>query len=249
MTEMMWPEILAMSLLSFFTAAFSGATGMGGGAIFLAGLTLPLSKAIPIHAVVQLMSNWQRVFFLRSYLRKDIFWPFILGCLISLFVAIWVRGKVTNEIIPYALVVLILSYNLFRPKKLPAIHLGKKGFFALGFMAGFLGVVIGLVGPLLGPFFLRDDMSAPEIVANKSFAQSFVHICKVPAFFYFGFNYLDYAIPIASFLVFGLFGTWVGVKLLHRIKRDTFYKVYKVLLFVVTIKVAYSLYLLIEASL
>lgn len=248
MSEMLWPEILAICLLSFCTSAISGATGMGGGAIFFAGLNLPLSRAIPIHAVVQLVSNFHRVFLLRSFLRKEVYLPFVWGCLLSLAFSFWAREKITNEIIPYSIVIILLIYTLVRPKKMPAIILKQKGFFVLGFITGFLGILIGLIGPLIGPFFLRDDMTAPEIVANQSFLQFFVHACKLPVFFYLGFSYLDYALPISLFILFGLFGTWTGVKLLHKVKRDTFKKVFKTLLFLVTIRMSYTLYLLIGAN-
>jgi len=149
-----------------------------------------------------------------------------------------------NKILPYALIIAVLLYTLIRPKKFPAIKLYQRGFFCLGFATGFLGVLIGVIGPLISPFFLRDDLSSHEVVANKSFLQTSVHLAKLPVFIYLGFSYIEYALPLIFFILSGMLGTVVGLKLLSKFSKKTFDNIFKIFLFLVTIKMSYSLYLL-----
>lgn len=237
-------EIIGICLLSFVTATLSGVTGTGGGAIFLAGLNLPLNTAIPIHGVVQFFSNVHRVYLLKDSLRKEVCIPFVLGCALGLLIVANFIKSFDNKILPYVLIISILLYTLFKPKRFPVIKLKKTGYFFLGLATGFLGVLIGVVGPLIAPFFFRDDYTSTEIVANKSFVQSTIHLSKIPVFIYLGFPFMDYLLPLVLFILTGLLGTYVGVSLLQKISPKTFMKILKTFLFLVTIKMSYTLYLL-----
>lgn len=58
---------------------------------------------------------------------------------------------------------------------------------------GSLGILAGAVDPLLAAFFLRDDLTKEEVVANKSMMQLITHLTKVPAFIFLGFSFVENA--------------------------------------------------------
>ena len=71
---------------SFISSFISSIVGFGGGMLLLGILALnfPVSKVIPLHAVIQLGSNLNRLFFFRFKVKWNIFLPFALGCIIGI---------------------------------------------------------------------------------------------------------------------------------------------------------------------
>lgn len=239
--------MFSMAFISFITAAISAATGMGGGVIFLIGLNLflPLSKVIPIHGLIQLKNNLVRVLYLRKYLLKRICLNYTVGCFTGVLTVTFFLKSLDSKVIPYALILLLVIYSLFKPKKMPELKLPSWGFIFLGFFTGILGILVGAVDPILAPFFLRDDLSRYEIIANKSFFQMFIHLAKIPVFLYLGFDYVEYWFLILILFITAILGTFTGLKILDRISQVVFQKFFKIILFAVSLKVAYTLYTLI----
>lgn len=233
-----------MFILSAFTAALSAATGMGGGIIFLVGLNfyLPLSKVIPIHGLVQMKNNLLRVIALRQYLKKDICIPYSIGCLVGVILIINLQSLMTNKLFPLIIIFILVNYSIFKPKKLPELKLNPLGFGILGLITGFLGIIIGAVDPLLSPFFVREDFERQTIIANKSYFQSLVHFSKIPVFIHIGFDYIGHWQLVLVLLIGGVVGTGIGIKLLHLISQEIFKLLFKSILFLVGIKLAYNIY-------
>jgi len=234
-----------MFILSLVTAIISGATGMGGGVIFLVGMNLftPLQVAIPIHGLIQFKNNILRVIALKAYLKKSICLPFTIGCIGGVLLVSSLAATIDSKIIPYILILSLVLYSLFKPKKMPDLKIPNWGFLPLGFMTGFLGIIVGAVDPILSPFFLRNDFSRHEIIANKSYFQGLVHLSKIPVFLYLGFNYLEYWRLILVLLIGGIIGTYIGIKILNKVSQEHFIKVFKSILFLVAIKLAYTIYI------
>ncbi len=70
-----WMELGGVAVL---TSVVSGVMGMAGGMLLLAVMLLRLEPAvaIPVHGIVQLVSNGSRAFFLRKHVRWDAVWRF-----------------------------------------------------------------------------------------------------------------------------------------------------------------------------
>lgn len=240
-------SLITMGLISFFTAGISAATGMGGGLIFLVGLNqfLSLDKVIPLHGIAQLKNNFLRFYWLRKYLIKSICLPFTLGCILGVLFVTYLVSSLESKLIPYILILALVLYSLFRPKKMPELKIPNWAFFFLGLATGFLGILVGAVDPILAPFFLRNDFSRHQVIANKSYFQALIHLAKIPVFLYLGFRYLDYIPLIIVLLATGMLGTFCGLKILDRVSQELFIRVFKVILFAVSLKVAYNIYVLI----
>ncbi len=220
---------IALGLITIGTSIISGVVGMAGGIVLLSSMTffMPLDHVIPIHGIVQLVSNGSRGLFLRKKIVKDIALHFMLGSPFGAYGAYLFLSHVQGAYWFYIPLLLLISYTLFKPDKLPAISIPTRGFFFLGILAGFLGPLIGATGPLLAPFFLRDDLSKEEIVATKAFAQIFTHIVKIPLFLGLSFAYEDYTLVIVLMVLGALLGTKIGVFLLNKSSERVFRVIYK----------------------
>lgn len=238
--------MIFMALVSYFTAAISAATGMGGGVIFLMGMNqfLTLDRVIPIHGLIQFKNNAVRFFALRSHLNSKICIPYAIGCVIGVVLVTFFISGLESKLIPYVLILGLVLYSLFKPKKMPELKIPNWGFFFLGIATGILGILVGAVDPLLAPFFLRDDFSRHHIIANKSFFQFLIHLAKIPVFLYLGFNYFDYWQLILVLFIFAMLGTFTGMKILDIISQQRFFKVFKLILLAVSLKVAYNIYII-----
>jgi uncharacterized protein len=236
--------IVVMAFISYISAALSAATGMGGGVIFLIGLNfyLPLDKVIPIHGLIQLKNNFLRIINIRDHLIRPICVAYTIGCAIGVALVMLIITSLESKLIPYTLILILVIYSLFKPKRLPDLKLNNLGFFILGIATGLLGILIGAVDPLLAPFFLRDDFNRYQVIANKSYFQFLIHLVKVPVFIYLGFSFFQYWFLILVLFATGMLGTYHGIKFLDRIDQAFFIKISKVILFAVGLKVAYNIF-------
>ncbi len=247
--------MLSVGLLAAFAllasavgaAALSTATGMGGGILlFIAILSVfPMATVIPLHGAVQSFSNGIRVFALRKYLKFDICGAFLVGAVFGVLAVYQVLQYIEGEIIPFSIVLGIVTYSLLKPARMPEIKLPPWGFAILGLATGFLAILVGAVGPFLAPFFLRDDFSPQEVVANKSFMQFVIHVAKLPVFLLLGFSFGKHALLLGMLLVGSIGGTYLGVWALSKVSRRVFLIAFKSILFVVALRIGYRLYLLV----
>lgn len=216
---------------------------MAGGITLLAVLTFlyPMQVLVPIHGTVQFTSNISRTLMLRKSVRRDIFFYFMAAAPLGAITAYFILKQLTDWQWALYLVVGLLFYAALKPKKLPDIKLGQKGFFLLGLLANILGPLIGATGPLLAPFFARDDFSKEEIVATKAACQLIVHVLKFPIFIGLAFPYQDYAYEIGVMLIAVVIGSRLGVYLLSRISAQRFKVLLKAALFITGVRLLYKL--------
>jgi uncharacterized protein len=228
---------------SFFTSALSAATGMGGGVLLFTVMTFyfPISVIIPIHGVIQFFNNLLTVFFLKGHFKLSLLKPFLLGSLPGILLGAWLLDKIIQTSFPQMIILLLILYSLFRPKKLPDLELQHKNFIWVGFITGLLGIIAGAIDPVLAPFFVRKDLSKEEIIANKAAMQAWVHFAKIPVFLYLGFDYVPY---LAFCLITNLacvLGTRFGISMLKRMSESVFLKVFKVALLATGLRMLYKL--------
>jgi uncharacterized membrane protein YfcA len=168
--------------------------------------------------------------------------PFLLGAVPGILIAALVVDKLIQTQMPQMIILGLILYSLFRPKKLPDLELQHKNFFWVGFITGLLGIIAGAIDPVLAPFFVRKDLSKEEIIANKAAMQAIVHFSKIPVFLYLGFNYL----PFLSFcLITNLacyFGTRFGILMLRKMSEQVFLRVFKIALIATGARMAYKLF-------
>lgn len=238
--------LLTSSLIgfSFFTAIISAITGMGGGIILLSFMTvfLSLNVVIPIHGFIQLVSNTSRSYFLKERIKWDFALPFFLGVPLGTLTSYFIVKQLPSPTIPLMIIVALIFYSVFRPKKLPHIQIPKWGFFFLGYTVGVFSLLIGATGPLIAPFFLRPDFKKEEIIATKAIVQMAGHLFKIPAFLALGFPYLDYSWLILGMTILTIAGTKYGVGLLEKLNEKVFIYIFKSALFIAGVRILFKLY-------
>ncbi|PIP96263.1 MAG: hypothetical protein COW00_15885 [Bdellovibrio sp. CG12_big_fil_rev_8_21_14_0_65_39_13] len=230
--------LLTLCSATILTSIISATIGIAGGILLLSLMTFfyPMSVIIPIHGVVQLLSNGSRVLFLKEKISKPLFWTTSLGIPFGTVIAVLGLKHLSGEKAIILGVVTLIIYSVFKPKKMPSLKLPLWGYFFLGMTIGILGPFIGATGPLLGPFMIRDDLSKEEIISTQASIQVIGHIMKIPAFLAVGFNFLNYWPTIIFMSLCALIGTKWGVYLLRRLPEKPFRILFKAAMLVSAVR-------------
>jgi uncharacterized membrane protein YfcA len=237
--------LIFLTFTSFFTSGLSAATGMGGGVLLYSVMSLffPMQVLIPIHGLIQFVNNVFIVGFLKNYLNRKFIQPFLIGALIGVFLAALIVEKIIQTKIPQILIVLLILYTLFKPKKLPDLKVSQNGFVFVGLITGFFSIIAGAVDPVLAPFFVRDDMNKEEIIANKAMMQAIVHLLKIPVYLWMGFDYLPYLSLCLILNAACIFGTKFGIIILKKLNEKMFNLIFKYALMLTGARILFKIFI------
>ena len=237
------PLIMGILILfSFFTSALSSATGMGGGVLLFTVMTLyfPINVIIPIHGIIQFFNNFLTLNLLKEHLKKSLMIPFLIGSIPGIIIAAFLVDKIIQTSTPQIIILCLIIYSLFRPRRLPDLELQHKNFIWVGFITGFLGIIAGAIDPVLAPFFVRKDLTKEEVIANKAAMQAIVHFAKIPVFLSLGFNYVPFLTFCLITNVACFFGTRFGILMLRKMSETVFLRVFKVALGLTGLRMLYK---------
>lgn len=216
--------LIVLVPVALVASTISGAIGMGGGIALLAVMAsiLEPSTIIPIHGIVQLVSNSSRALILLKRVRWSIFLLYLPAQILGVVIAISIyQGSPMTWLKPAigVFVIAFLIWDRFKPKRL---QLPLIVFMPAGFVGGLLTIFVGATGPYLAAFFLRDDIDREQIVATKAVIQMVGHLAKIPAFMSIGFSYGQHIGLILPLLACAILGTWIGTRLLKRMDQRLF---------------------------
>ena len=237
--------LLLLGAAAFGTAFLTAAVGMGGGMILLAILLLVLEPlvAIPVHGVVQLVSNATRTYIQRRQTRWGIVARYAVFLLPMGYLGLEAAGALAPEDLGLAIGLFVLAATWAPPGVWSAGAGGEPSgrvFLALGAVVGFLNTTVGATGPLSGPFFGRLDLPRQGIVGTFSACQMVGHAAKIAVFAAVGFAFAPY-VPLVVLLSGGVIaGTWVGSRLLDRIGERTFEGLYRTALTIVALRLVWE---------
>jgi uncharacterized membrane protein YfcA len=215
---------------------------MGGGAVLLAVMASGLDPAVvvPVHGVVQLVSNSTRT----TVLLKDVAWRFVGLYAPAMTLGVWVGLQLYSGAgMPWfrpAIGVFILSFlawDHFKPKHL---ELPDWAYVPAGIGGGLLTITLGAAGPYLSAFFLRRDLSKEKIIATKAAIQTFGHFLKIPAFLSVGFDYRAQLGLVIPLLAGSIAGTMLGTWILRRVDESKFQTLFRAALAVLAIRLVVS---------
>jgi uncharacterized membrane protein YfcA len=238
-------EIVDLAILcatGLLTATLSAIIGMAGGITLLSVMLLffePL-VAIPIHGVVQLVSNSSRTF----VQRKHVDWK-ILGYYATMLIPMGFVGLAVAQSLPptvtRALIGVFVLIATWKPGWLligthPERADTHRRFFLLGAIAGVMNMTIGAVGPLIAPFFLRIGLTRQALIGTKAACQAVGHLVKIAIFGIAGFVFADYAVPLALLSLSVIAGTWIGSQLLERVSERWFKRLYQGVLTLIALR-------------
>jgi uncharacterized membrane protein YfcA len=238
-------EFLDLSILclaALLTAVLSAVIGMAGGITLLAVMLFfydPLI-AIPIHGVVQLVSNGSRSIIQRRHIRWGIIWRY--GALLF---PMGLLGLSLAEALPPAgarcLIGAFVLVATWAPKLLlmgthPEQADSHRRFWVLGAVVGFINVTVGATGPLIAPFFLSLGLTRQALVGTKAACQMLGHLAKLAVFGIAGFAFAEFALPLALLSLSVVIGTWVGSRLLEHVSEVWFVRLYRTVLTVIAVR-------------
>jgi uncharacterized membrane protein YfcA len=228
-------ELAAIGAAAFLTAVLSGVLGMAGGVALLGVLLffLPPLAAIPLHGVIQLVSNGSRVLAQRRHARFDWILWYALPLVPAGWLGLAVAPALPERFLEGAIGAVVLAATWLprgRGGFARAAQRPRLRFLALGGSAGFLNMVIGATGVLIDPFFLNLGLSRHALVGTKAACQAVGHTVKVGLFGAAGFAFAEH-LPLLTFgAACAAAGTWVGSRLLDRLSEASFLWLYRTVL-------------------
>ena len=234
-------SFVALCLISFLTSAISAAFGLGGGAALVAVMAsvMPPISIIPVHAVVQVGSNFFRAVIMWRHILFTWMPSFVLGTVIGAFLG----GQIVFSLPKYILQAIIgvfVLYAVWAPK-FRALEPTRLRFGAVGAMASFATMFAGATGPLIAPFIKASTKDRMMTVATHAAFMSWQHGVKILTFCILGFTFAPYLPLMLLMIMFGFLGTWSGKFLLNWMEENVFRWGFNLVLTVLAIR------LLIEA--
>lgn len=186
--------IILIAFLCIFTSIISALAGLSGGVVLLSSLTyfLPYQIVIPIHGIIQLISNASRSFYLRKNIKLSFLFFYFLGAPFGAYIAFKILGHTKSSSFPMILLSGLIFMTVFNPKPKYQLKIPTFAYMFVGLLTGMLSMFTGAVGPFLTLFFIRDDLDKEEIVATMASFQIITHFLKIPVFWSLNFAYHQY---------------------------------------------------------
>ncbi len=235
-------ELAILVVAALATSALSAVVGMAGGITLLAVmlLFLPPLAAIPVHGVVQLVSNGSRALIQREHVDRGILLRYGLLLVPAGFAGLWLA----QQLPPASTRVLIGAFVLVATWRPGWLLLGGHPertdptlrFVGLGGVVGFLNATLGATGPLIAPFFLNLGLSRQALIGTKAGCQTLGHLAKTLVFGVGGFAFASHLGPLLWLCAAVGVGTWLGSRALHHVSEELFVRLYKGVLSVIALR-------------
>lgn len=231
---------IILILSAGFTSFVSASMGIGGGLLLLIIMAniMPLAALIPVHGLVQLGSNVNRMVMTRQHIQMSIVGYFAIGAVIAALVASFVIVQLPLSLIELAIGIFVLAMVWgIKPQKR---DLPKPLRILAGSVTTFLSMFIGATGPLVAAIIHSQRADKHQIVATFSTCMSLQHGLKMLVFGVVGFAFLPWLPLVIAMIVSGAIGTWIGLKLLNRFSANTFEWAFKGIITVLALRTLYS---------
>lgn len=229
-------------IVCLLTSTLSGVLGMGGGMILMVVLLhfLPVSEAMILHGLIQLISNGSRI----GIHFKSIQWKLIGGYLLGsalTFMSFKLINFVPNKTLIYLIIGTIPLLSLI-PKIAPLMSITQRGrnlLCAIGVTSAQL--LAGTSGPILDIFFISSPLSRYSILGTKAVTQSLGHLIKV--LFYGSLlssagEFISISLPLLALCLFlTLIGNILGSKIVAKMNDQNFKKFSRNFVYIVCIPV------------
>lgn len=236
-------ELAVLSVAAFATATLSAIIGMAGGVVLLTVMLFfyDPAAAIPLHAIVQLVSNGSRTALQWPNVQRSIVLPFCLLLLPAGYLGVKLALSLPPEATRAAIGVFVLVATWRKSwLALAAPAQRVRRFVLLGGVTGFLGPIVGATGPFIAPFFLDQGLQRQQIVGTKAACQALNHICKIALFGLAGFVFSDQLGVLAAMTVAVVLGTWTGTRLLEKVSESHFLVLYRTALTLAAMKLIWD---------
>nr|WP_245220008.1 sulfite exporter TauE/SafE family protein [Pseudoalteromonas arabiensis] len=231
---------IVLIVVAGFTSMISAAFGAGGGLMLLVIMAsmLPMGVVIPVHGLVQLGSNANRFLFTFKHIDAAMFIYFSLGGVLGALVASSIVTSIPLELMKIVVAVFVL-YLLWgvTPELRETSKLWR--VFA-GLWTSFTSMFVGASGPLVGSCLYVNNYDKLKFTATFSSCMTVQHTLKAILYGAVGFAFWQWLPLVILMILSGAIGTWLGLKLLHRISSDKFKKIFRLVLTVLSLQLAWQ---------
>jgi uncharacterized membrane protein YfcA len=233
-------SFVALCLLSLLTSAISAAFGLGGGAALVAVMAsvMPPLAIIPVHAVVQVGSN----FFRAAMMSRDILFTWMPTFVIGTIIGAAAGGQIIFSLPKHllqAIIGIFVLYAVWGPK-IGAMQPSRLRFAIVGALASFATMFAGATGPLIAPFIKASTTDRMMTVATHAAFMSWQHGVKILTFGFLGFAFAPYAPLMVLMILFGIVGTWSGKLILNWMDESAFRWGFNLVLTLLALRLLYE---------
>ncbi|TLF52382.1 sulfite exporter TauE/SafE family protein [Halomonas urmiana] len=213
---------LLLVLLSVLTSAFTAAVGVGGGVLMIMALAqvMPATALIPVHGMVQLGSNVGRTAMTWRHIDRATLLAFLPGVALGALAAAWLLVRLPAGVLELCIAAFVL-FTCWGPG-LPGRALGRVGTLIVGAVTTLLSSLVGASGPVVAAFIKQRQAGRLAKVATFSACMVAQHLTKAFVFGAAGFVFRDWLALMLSMVAAGFVGTWLGLRLLHRLSERRF---------------------------
>lgn len=256
-------------VLGAFAGILAGLLGIGGGLVIVPMLTFAFTwQGIPHEHILHLAlgTSLTTIIFTsissfrahnkRGAVRWDVFWRITPGIILGTFLGAWVASLLPTNVLKgfFGVFLLYVSFQMITGKKPnPSRQIpGKAGIFAVGNGIGMVSALVGIGGGTLSvPFLVWCNVVMQTAIGTASAIGLPIALSGSLGFLInglgvagrpegtIGYIYLPALIGIVSMSVFT---APLGAKLAHTLPVPTLKKVFAVLLFVVGIRMLWSVF-------
>lgn len=213
---------LLLVLLSVLTSALTAAVGVGGGVLMIMALAqvMPAAALIPVHGMVQFGSNVGRTALTWRHVDRGVLAVFLPGVVLGALAAAWLLVRLPAGVLELSIAAFVL-YTCWGPG-LPKRALGRGGVLVAGAVTTLLSSLVGASGPMVAAFIKQSQAGRLAKVATFSACMLLQHLTKAFVFGVAGFVFRDWLALMLSMVAAGFLGTWLGLRLLHRLSEHRF---------------------------
>lgn len=206
------------------TSTLSGVFGMVGGMflLWLLLLVMPVTTAIAVQGVIQLIANCSRAYFSRAWTDWVIIAYSTTGLAFAILLLVLV--SYTPNIAIVSICIGLLPILVWMPVR--SLHLDASRpthAIVCGFISGAMNIGVGVSGPFADIFFVRTEMDRRQIIATKAALQVLSHIAKI--IYYSGSLALlagSEIISVGMAAPFAILGSVLGHRILARLSNEGF---------------------------
>lgn len=218
---------LVLVLLSVFTSAFTAAVGVGGGVLMIMALAqvMPAAALIPVHGMVQFGSNVGRTALTWRHVDLALLAAFLPGVVLGALAAAWLLVRLPAGVLELCIAAFVL-FTCWGPG-LPKRALGRGGVLVAGAVTTLLSSLVGASGPMVAAFIKQSQSGRLAKVATFSACMLLQHLTKAFVFGVAGFVFGDWLPLMLVMVAAGFLGTWLGLRLLHRLSEHRFDTLFK----------------------
>ncbi|MCH1413574.1 MAG: sulfite exporter TauE/SafE family protein [Glaciecola sp.] len=225
-TELTVVLILLAGFSSFITAAF----GAGGGLLLLVvmALVLPMSVVIPVHGLVQLGSNANRMLLTIKHIDWRILAYFSIGGIGGAFCASFFVLQISLELMKGVLAIFVLYLLWGKLPNLSETSVYRNVF--VGAVTSFLSMFVGASGPMVGSYLYLLGIDKLRFTATFASSMSIQHCFKAFVYSAVGFSFFQWMPLIFAMVLSGAFGTYLGISLLVKQSDKRFRSIFRIIL-------------------